>query len=115
LASISATNLSNVEIHLQGNLHLPQNINAVQAAVNSNNTLAYSTTPYWFKLAGPSINFIGTSNVTNGWIYLYGQAWWDANPINGTGIVFRPHLMSFNTTNGSLQHFKSRKLITWNV
>ena len=115
LTPISATNLSNVQIHLQGNLHLPKSITAVQAAVNSSNALTYSTALYWFKLAGPSIDFIGTSNVTNGWIYSYGQAWWDANPVNGTGIVARPHLMSFNTTNGSLQHFKSRKPIAWGV
>jgi polygalacturonase len=115
LTPISATNLSNVEIHLRGNLHLPQNITAVQAAVNASNALTYSTALYWFKFAGPSIDFIGTSNVTNGWIYSYGQAWWDANPVNGTGIVSRPHLMSFNTTNGSLQHLKSKKPIAWGV
>lgn len=37
LTPISATNLSNVEIHLRGNLHLPKNITAVQAVSNSRN------------------------------------------------------------------------------
>lgn len=115
LTPISATNLSNVEIRLQGNLHLPRKITDVQAAVNASNALTYSTALYWFKLAGSSIDFIGTSNLTNGWIYSYGQAWWDANPVNGTGIAARPHLMSFNTTHGSLQHFKSKKPIAWGV
>ncbi|KAE9378302.1 glycoside hydrolase family 28 protein [Stipitochalara longipes BDJ] len=112
---ISATNLSNIEIQIRGNLHLPQNITAVQNLVNTSNALTYSTTLYWITFAGPSIDYIGTDNVTNGWIDSYGQAWWDLNPINGTGTPLRPHLFSFNTTNGSLQHFKSRKPIAWNV
>jgi hypothetical protein len=68
---------------------------------------------YWITLAGPSIDYIGTDNVTNGWIDSYGQAWWDSNPVNGTGTPLRPHLS--NTTNGSIRHFKSRKPIAWNV
>lgn len=76
---------------------------------------ASSGTLYWFTFAGPKVNYIGTSNVTTGWIYSYGQSWWDANPVNGTGTAGRPHLMSFNTTNGSLQHYKSKKPIAWNV
>ncbi|OCL09929.1 glycoside hydrolase family 28 protein [Glonium stellatum] len=112
---ISATNLSNVGIQMQGNLHLPRDIATIQAIVNASNALTYSTSLYWFKFAGPSIDFIGTGDVTNGWINSYGQAWWDANLVNGTGTAARPHLMSFNTTNGSLQHFKSRKPIAWNV
>ena len=103
-------NLSNVEIQLYGNLHLPQNISAVQTLVN-----ASSGTLYWFTFSGPSIDLVGTSNITNGWINSYGQAWWDANSVNGTGTAARPHLMSFNTTNGSIQHYKSRKPIAWNV
>jgi Glycosyl hydrolases family 28 len=115
LNPISAKNLSNVEIQMRGNFHLPKNITAVQNLVNTSNALTYSTTLYWITLAGPSIDYIGTDNVTNGWIDSYGQAWWDLNPVNGTGTPLRPHLFSFNTTNGSLQHFKSRKPIAWNV
>lgn len=112
---ISAKNLSNVEIQMNGNLHLPQNITAIQALVNQSNALTYSTRLYWFSFAGPQIDYIGTSNVSSGWIYSYGQAWWDSNPVNGTGAPSRPHLMSFNTTDGSLQRYKSRKPIAWNV
>ncbi|KAJ9630570.1 hypothetical protein H2203_001093 [Taxawa tesnikishii (nom. ined.)] len=115
LQPISATNLSNVEISLQGNLHLPQNITAIQAIVNATTASAQATSLYWFKFAGPSIDYVASSNVSNGWIYSYGQAWWDANPTNGTGTAARPHLLSFNTTNGSLQYYKSRKPIAWNV
>jgi len=112
---ISAKDLSNVEIRMRGNLHRPQNITAVQKLVNISTALTYSTTLYWFALAGTSIDYISTDNVTNGWIESYGQAWWDLNPVNGTGTPLRPHLFGFNTTSGSLRHFKSRKPIAWNV
>jgi hypothetical protein len=111
---IRATNLSNVAIHMRGNLHLPQNITAIQALVNATSN-TYATALYWFTFAGPNIDYVSTDNVTNGWINSYGQAWWDANPTNGTGTAARPHLMSFNTTNGSMHHYKSRKPIAWNV
>ncbi|KAJ5668122.1 uncharacterized protein N7477_006692 [Penicillium maclennaniae] len=75
----------------------------------------YSNGKYWFSFSGPRIDYIGSSDVNNGWINSYGQAWWDANPVNGTGIDDRPHLMSFDTTQGSLKFFKSRKPIAWNV
>jgi hypothetical protein len=115
LTPIVATNLSNVAIQVQGNLHLPQNVTYIQNIVNASNALTYSTSLYWFTFSGPSIDYIGTDSVTDGWIDSYGQAWWDANPVNGTGTPNRPHLISFNTTDGSMQHFKSRKPIGWNV
>ncbi|KAJ5692522.1 exopolygalacturonase C [Penicillium macrosclerotiorum] len=111
---ISATNLSNVEIRMNGNLHLPQSVAEVQRIVNGTNRVLYSNGQYWFTFSGPNIDYIGSSNVENGWINSYGQAWWDANPVNGTGIDSRPHLMSFKTTNGTLKYFKSRKPIAWN-
>lgn len=108
---IVATNLSNVEIQMEGNLNLPQNISYIQIFVNATS----SGTLYWFTFAGPNIDYVGTSNVTNGWMESYGQPWWDANPVNGTGTAGRPHLISFNTTNGGMQHFKSRKPIAWSL
>jgi hypothetical protein len=111
---ISATNLSNVGIYMRGNLHLPQNITAIQALVNATSD-TYAAGLYWFEFAGPNIDYISTDNVTSGWINSYGQAWWVANPPNGTGTAARPHLMSFNTTNGSMKRYKSRKPIAWNV
>lgn len=68
-----------------------------------------------FTLAGESVDYVGTQNVTNGWIDSYGQSWWNANPPNGSGTASRPHLMSFNVTNGSMRNFKSRKPIAWGV
>ena len=129
---ITAKNLSNVAIVVQGNLHLPQNITYVQyahylhavcrALMKSlpcrsivNGTSYAAGTGYWFTFSGPRIDFVGSNNITTGWIYSYGQAWWDANTYPGTGLANRPHLMSFNTTNGTIQHLKSSKPIGWNV
>lgn len=112
---ISATNLTGVTIEMYGNLHLPQNVTQMQALYNATTAPTNATSLTWFTFSGPGIMYVGTSNVTTGWIYSYGQAWWDANPVNGTGINGRPHLMAFNTTNGGMQHFKSSKPIGWNV
>jgi hypothetical protein len=71
---ISAKNLSNVEIRMEGNIHLPKNITYVQNIVNTSNALTYSTALYWFTFSGPSIDYISTGNVTTGWINSYGQS-----------------------------------------
>ncbi|KAK4938273.1 hypothetical protein LTR10_021252 [Elasticomyces elasticus] len=115
LQPIHATNLSNVVIQMQGTLHLPQNITAIQAIVNKTTAATNASALYWFTLGGNEVEYVGTQNVTNGWIDSYGQAWWDANPVNGSGTASRPHLMSFNVTNGSMRYFKSRKPIAWGV
>ena len=47
LAPISAKNLSNVTIQMQGTLHLPKNITAVQALVNKTNAATNATSLYW--------------------------------------------------------------------
>ena len=111
---ITATDLDHVTIEMYGNLHLPQNITYMQEIYNQTTT-EDDDDLYWFELAGPGLRYVGTSDVTTGWINSYGQQWWDANPTNGTGLDGRPHLMSFNTTNGSMDHFKSRKPIAWGV
>jgi hypothetical protein len=105
---IQATNLSNVEIQMYGNLHLPQNISAVQKIVNAGKST-------WFTFEGPRVDWIGPEDVNNGWINSYGQSWWDANPPNGTGIAGRPHLMSYKTSQASIKYFRSREPIAWNV
>ncbi|ROW07294.1 hypothetical protein VMCG_03698 [Cytospora schulzeri] len=107
---IKVTNLSNVVISLKGNWNLPQNISYVQDLVD-----ASGGTLYWFTFKGSNIQFVGTPNITTGWIKSYGQAWWDANPVNSSGTALRPHLMSFNIENSVIQHFKSLKPIAWNV
>ncbi|KAK5230372.1 hypothetical protein LTR47_007788 [Exophiala xenobiotica] len=115
LQPLVATNLSNVVIQMQGNLHLPRNITAIQALVNKTTAATNGSALYWFTLGGESVEYVGTQNVTNGWIDSYGQSWWNANPPNGSGTASRPHLMSFNVTNGSMQNLKSRKPIAWGV
>ena len=111
---ITATNLDHVTVEMYGNLHLPKNITYMEELYNQTTT-EDDDDLFWFDLAGPGLRYIGTSNITTGWIYSYGQRWWDANPTNGTGLDGRPHLMSFNTTNGCMHNFKSRKPIAWGV
>ena len=48
LQPISAKNLSNVTIQMQGTLHLPKNITAVQALVNKTTAATNSTSLYWY-------------------------------------------------------------------
>ncbi|KAK1139985.1 hypothetical protein N8T08_010981 [Aspergillus melleus] len=105
---IQATNLSNVEIRMHGNLHLPQNITAVKETVSGGKST-------WITLEGPRVDWIGPEDENDGWINSYGQAWWDANPANGTGIDGRPHLMSFKSSQATLKYFRSSKPIAWNV
>ncbi|EME86029.1 glycoside hydrolase family 28 protein [Pseudocercospora fijiensis CIRAD86] len=112
LTPISANNLSNVEIIMNGNLHLPRDIEFVQKVYN--HTANKDGKLFWFTFAGENISYTGTKNVTTGWIYSYGQAWWNANRVNGTGIVGRPNLMLLNITNGIVKHLKSSKPIAWN-
>lgn len=112
---ITVSNLNHVTIEMYGNLHLPQNVTYMQELYNQTIGDSDDDDLYWFDLEGPGLQYIGTSNISTGWIYSYGQAWWDANPTNGTGLDGRPHLMKFNTTNGKMDHFKSRKPIAWGV
>ncbi|KAF9892926.1 hypothetical protein FE257_000518 [Aspergillus nanangensis] len=105
---IQATNLSNVEIRMHGNLHLPQNITAVQSIVQSG-------TSSWFEISGPRVDWTGPPSPNNGWINSYGQAWWDANPPNATGLPNRPHLISYTTSHASIKYFRSRNPIAHNM
>lgn len=107
---ISANNLTDVSILVNGNLHLPQDIETTRKLI-----LASSATIYWFDFKGSNIRYTGSQDPDHGWINSYGQQWWDANPANGTGITGRPHLMSFNVQGGSIKRLKSRKPIAWNV
>ncbi|RXG41513.1 hypothetical protein VDGE_09366 [Verticillium dahliae] len=106
---IAALNLTNVILSVQGNLHLPQDISAVQKIVAGGNG-------HWFDFAGTDIQYIGNSDISHGWIYSYGQAWWSANAkAGGTGLPNRPHLMAFKATNGVMNYFKSSKPVAWNL
>lgn len=55
---ISATNLSNVIISVQGNLNLPQDIPAVQKIV-----AAGGGSVHWFDFKGTNVQYIGTEDV----------------------------------------------------
>lgn len=112
---ISAHNLSNVTINMQGNMHLPDNVTYIQTLVDASAANTNATALYWFDLLGPGINWVGTSNVSNGWIECYGQKWWDLNPVNGTGTPARPHLMSYSTQNGFMSHMKVHQMIAWGL
>jgi hypothetical protein len=107
---ILAQNLTDVTISMNGNLHLPQDIESTRALI-----LASTATIFWFDIKGSNVHWTGSESINNGWINSYGQQWWDANPSNGTGITGRPHLMVFNVKTGSIKRLKSRKPIAWNV
>jgi len=107
---ILADKLSDVNIQVLGNLHLPQDIEATRKLI-----LASSQTIFWFDFRGSNIHYTGSADPNHGWINSYGQQWWDANPSNATGITGRPHLMMFNVQGGSIKRLKSRKPIAWNV
>jgi uncharacterized protein involved in high-affinity Fe2+ transport len=83
-----ATNLSNVDIHLKGNIHLPEDIPTVQAIgefplgwficnptisdsyrelVNATGTAWLSGV--WMSLQGDDVSWYGSKNVSSGWIY----------------------------------------------
>jgi hypothetical protein len=47
LQPIAATNLSNVTIRMQGTLHLPKNITAIQALVNKTTAATNASALYW--------------------------------------------------------------------
>lgn len=74
LQPISATNLSNVQNQINGNLHLPQDIAKTQRIVNGTYSSLHSDGKYWFSFAGPQIDYVGSPNVNHGWINSYGQA-----------------------------------------
>lgn len=108
---VEATNLTDVTMQMYGNLHLPQNVTYMQEYFNSTG----ESSIYWFTFEGPGLHYEGTSDINNGWIYSYGQLWWDANPAGKTGLAGRPHLFEFTTEGGSISQFKSRKPIAWGL
>jgi polygalacturonase len=105
---INVPRLTNVEIRMGGNLHLPKDIEKVQSIVSNGGKI-------WIQLFGSNVDYIGSKNPGNGWIDSYGQAWYDANPPGKTGLPNRPKLLSFKVNKGTLQFFKSRKPIGWCV
>lgn len=112
LTPVKLENLTNVEIHVNGNLHLPRDMEVVRAEVAKDAGLML-TGMRWFSFSGTNVAYIGTTNVTGGWIEGYGQQYWDANPVNGTGIDNRPKLIKWELHDSSITHLKVRKPPAW--
>ncbi|KAF2668598.1 putative exopolygalacturonase C [Microthyrium microscopicum] len=100
--------LNNVDIRVNGNLHLPNSIIKVLQITNGRKVT-------WFQFSGANVHWIGSSNEKYGWINSYGQQWYDANPPGKTGLEGRPHLFRWAVNQGTVRHFKSRKPMGWNV
>ena len=110
-----ATDLDQVIIKMNGNLHLPQNITYMQELYNQTTVNSDSDNLYWFTLSGTGIQYAWHSK-RDDWLDLLlrsGLVGRQSHEWNGSDG--RPHLMSFNTTGGGMQYFKSRKPIAWNV
>lgn len=105
-------NLTNVEIRVRGNLHLPTNMTVVRDIVSIDAGLML-TGMRWFSFGGTNVKYVGTNNVTGGWIEGYGQQYWDANPVNGSGIDNRPKLILWELQDSSIQYLKVRKPPAW--
>ena len=65
LTPLNATNLTNVQIEMYGNLHLSQNITSIQQIVNKTS----SGNVYWITIQGSNVTYLGTTNVSTGWVY----------------------------------------------
>ncbi|KDQ53105.1 glycoside hydrolase family 28 protein [Jaapia argillacea MUCL 33604] len=98
-------NASDVTLSIQGNLSLPTNITAVQAAVN-----ASTNGGYWLYFGGSNVTLQGSADPHNGWIDSHGQQWWDAN-----NTIGRPILLGFNVNVGYLYNLKVYKPIAWAI
>ncbi|KIY61614.1 glycoside hydrolase family 28 protein [Cylindrobasidium torrendii FP15055 ss-10] len=100
--------LKNVTIHLEGNLLLPNNISAVQLAINeTENQVSTYATP-WFYFSGQDVQLIGSNDDEWGKFHGFGQQWWDIG-----NRTLRPQLATFNVTNGLLRSLKVVKPVAW--
>ncbi|KAH6911974.1 pectin lyase fold/virulence factor [Coprinopsis sp. MPI-PUGE-AT-0042] len=105
---VSFEKLKNVKIQLHGNILLPNDIGRIQVEINktTNMPAVYGTT--WIYFQGTDVQIIGSESRKFGGFYSFGQQWWDK------GIrTLRPHLATFNVTNGVLKNLKVIKPIAW--
>lgn len=58
---IDIINLHDVEIKIEGNLHLPQNITYIQEIVKK-------TSGVWLTVQGTDVHITGTTNNASGWV-----------------------------------------------
>ncbi|KAF8918384.1 pectin lyase fold/virulence factor [Mucidula mucida] len=105
---MSFTDLSNVTIHLEGNLNLPNNITAVQIAINETKNQPSTYATPWFYFSGSDVQLIGSDENDWGKFHGFGQQWWDIG-----NRTLRPQLGTFNVTNGLLRGLKVIKPIAW--
>jgi len=112
LTPVKLHDLNNVEIRVNGNLHLPKNMSVVRDEVAKDAGLML-TGMRWLSFSGTQVSYKGTNNVTGGWIEGYGQQYWDANPVNGTGIENRPKLIKWALEDSTITHLKVRKPPAW--
>ncbi|KAL0064865.1 hypothetical protein AAF712_008118 [Marasmius tenuissimus] len=105
---ISLTGLKNVTVHLFGNLNLPNNMTAVQQAINvtKNQPSTYATP--WFYFQGEDVSIHGSDDFEWGRFNGFGQQWWDVG-----NRILRPQLATFNVTNGLLRGLKVIKPVAW--
>ncbi|KZO91806.1 glycoside hydrolase family 28 protein [Calocera viscosa TUFC12733] len=97
-------NDSDITISILGNLSLPTNVTAIQAAVNA------SASGFWFYFSGTNVTLLGSEAEEWGWINSWGQQWWDAG-----NQIARPHLLGFAVTNGLVANLKFYQPIAWCV
>ncbi|KAF9017680.1 pectin lyase-like protein [Hymenopellis radicata] len=105
---MSFTDLSNVTIHLEGNLNLPNNITAVQIAINETKNQPSTYATPWFYFSGSDVQLIGSDEEEWGKFHGFGQQWWDIG-----NRTLRPQLGTFNVTNGLLRGLKVIKPVAW--
>ncbi|TFK29078.1 pectin lyase-like protein [Coprinopsis marcescibilis] len=105
---VSFLGLDNVTFLLNGNIILPSNITRVQVEINSTLNQPATYAIPWIYIQGTNVQVIGSESFEFGRFYSFGQQWWDL------GIrTLRPHLATFNVTNGVLKNLKIIKPIAW--
>ncbi|KAG8903194.1 hypothetical protein FRC01_009292 [Tulasnella sp. 417] len=95
---MSWLNLSNVDIHLYGNLDLPSDVATVQQKINSTRN----------QPSGSNVNLVGSKNKNYGQFQGYGQQWWDIGQ-----RILRPQLATFNVSAGTISNIKVIKPVAW--
>ncbi|CAG7850819.1 Probable exopolygalacturonase C; AltName: Full=Galacturan 1,4-alpha-galacturonidase C; AltName: Full=Poly(1,4-alpha-D-galacturonide)galacturonohydrolase C; Flags: Precursor [Serendipita indica DSM 11827] len=105
---MSWVNLSGVTISLNGNLHLPNNITAVQQKVATNPNPPSNYAIPWIYIQGSNVYLKGSSSKKGGAFHGYGQQWWDIG-----NRTLRPQLATFNVTKGWISKIKVIKPVAW--
>ncbi|KAG8903248.1 hypothetical protein FRC01_009279 [Tulasnella sp. 417] len=105
---MSWVNLSNVDIHLYGNLDLPCDIATVQQKINSTSNQPSTYATPWFYIQGSNVNLVGSKNNKYGQFHGYGQQWWDIGQ-----RILRPQLATFNVSTGTISNIKVIKPVAW--